>query len=441
MPITSQLREAAREIFDQTLAAVDPSDAVRRAVTKEGSRLRICDSTVDVTNRPIYAIAIGKAATAMSAALDNRVGDLLSAGLLTGPANDDESARPKRWHLYQGGHPLPNENSLEAASHAFSLLERANKERALIIFLISGGGSAMMEWPATDDISLADLRSANKTLVACGASISEINSIRRAFSAVKGGKLAARAPDCDQITLIVSDVTAGQDWEVASGPTLDPPADAPDAQEIIERYQLSGRMPPVIVKRIDAQTAKSSVAMQRLGRHFVLLDNDSALHAAAESARARGFVTEIADDISDQPIEEGWALLLSRLEALRETNRGSGKTICLVSGGEFSCPVGGDGIGGRNLETALRLANDRRLARLPAAGVCAGTDGIDGNSPAAGALIDDTTLIRAQAIALAPADFLKRSDSYSFFVALGDVLSTGLTGTNVRDVRILLSYT
>jgi glycerate-2-kinase len=164
------------------------------------------------------------------------------------------------------------------------------------------------------------------------------------------------------------------------------------------------------------------------------------LEATAEAAKRRGFVTETATDIADQPIEEGCARLLSRLKALG-AKASTPDTFCLISGGEFACPVQGAGLGGRNLETALRLAqtlNSESSSTEYFVALCAGTDGTDGNSPAAGAIVDSSTIDRAQAIGLDPADFITRSDAYSFFVALGDVITTGATGTNVRDIRILL---
>ena len=178
----------------------------------------------------------------------------------------------------------------------------------------------------------------------------------------------------------------------------------------------------------------------------MLLDNDKALAVAAKAARQRGFVTEISRDINDQRIEEGCPEILKRLEAFHTggVHNPSQNSICLVSGGEFACPVNGSGIGGRNQETALRLAlesenPDRQSRSMTFVALCAGTDGIDGNSPAAGAIVDSTTIQRARAIGLDPEDFLKRSDAYSFFVALGDAITTGATGMNVRDIRILLA--
>jgi hydroxypyruvate reductase len=444
----TQLRIAAREIFDEALRAVDAGDAVRRAIQFSETSLRICNLEIDIANRKIYAIAIGKASSSMASALEDRISERLAEGLIVGPiANHPQGrnlsmATPKLWRWCDGGHPLPTESSLSAANEAFALLERANAERALVIFLISGGGSAMIESPISEEISLGDLREANQILINCGASIGEINSVRRAFSAVKGGRLSARAPDCDQITLIVSDVPEGEERNVASGPTLAPPRDAPNPLDVLAQYNLRTQLPETILRAMEKELSEPVDDVEsQFRKHFVLLNNDTALKAAAESARKRGFIAEIAEDISDQPIREGCEKLRKSLEALRAKHRNEAGIVCLVSGGEFACPVSGNGIGGRNLETGLRLAVSESSDVADTVALCAGTDGIDGNSPAAGAIIDNTTMARARSIGLDANDFLERSDSYSFFVALGDVINTGVTGTNVRDLRILLART
>ena len=453
MPNLTQLRLAAREIFDEALRAIDAGAAVRRAIHLQGSRLNVCDETIDIQNSKVYSIAIGKAAIPMASALEDILGETLTGGLIAsnetgnGIARDSERIRSAqvanlRHMIFHGGHPEPNEQSLAAAQACFNLLECADKERALVIFLISGGGSAMMEWPIDESITLADLRAANKALVGCGGSIGEINAVRRGFSAVKGGRLAALAPHCDQITLIISDVPTGEEQDVASGPTLAPAVYPTDPYEIINRYDLRSRLPETIL-RVLAGTRPPESDRTSLRKHFVLLDNNSALEAAAEAAKRRGFITEITTDISAQPIEVGCAQLLSQLEGFhgRASAQDSADSVCLISGGEFACPVQGSGIGGRNQETALRLARAHSLTSSGSehfVALCGGTDGIDGNSPAAGAIVDSTTIDRAQAIGLDPADFIERSDAYSFFVALGDTIATGATGTNVRDIRILL---
>ena len=444
-----QLRNAAREIFDAALRAVDTGDAVRKAIRLEGSNLAVYDQEIQSRNRPIYAIAIGKAATPMAVALEAQLGPHFIKGVISGPPNlagsvagstvsHSESAEASaRWERFDGGHPLPNDESLRAAAAAFALLDQANEEHANVIFLISGGGSAMMEWPISSDITLDDIRAANKVLVNCGADITEINAVRRAFSAVKGGRLAERALNCQQVTLIVSDVPLGEDSIVASGPSSPAPSTARYTAIILERYKLRHSLPPRIVKAIDSASAPSK-PKEAPHWSFVLLTNHDAIAAALDAATSLGFASEIAYQIPDLSIEEGVAALNDQLAAMRVRHRGSDKPLCLISGGEFSCPVRGDGLGGRNLETALRLAllNSDKEEVIA---LCAGTDGIDGNSPAAGAIVDSTTIERAKAIGLDAEDFLKRSDAYSFFQALGDGVVTGPTGTNVRDLRILIA--
>ncbi len=474
MPNLTQLRIAAREIFAETLRSVDASAAVRRAVHLEGSRLAICETTIDIENRNVYSISIGKAAFAMASALDEILDSRLAAGVIASnvpvygaarsgdristrrDAGEPQAGMPallSRWRIFRGGHPEPNEQSLAAARACFDLLEGANAERALVVLLISGGGSAMLEWPISNDITLSDLRLTNRALVTSGVSITEVNAVRRAFSAVKGGRLAARAPHCEQITLIVSDVPPAEEANVASGPTLPPPKNAAGPQEVIRTYDLRSQLPNAVLRAIDihANDSRADPEARQMRRHFVLLDNQSALEAAAKAARQSGFACEVARDIVDQPIEEGSHQLFLRLHLLCEQARGNrspkGSTpaACLISGGEFACPVRGNGIGGRNQETALRLVieynnhRNRREQESNFVALCAGTDGIDGNSPAAGAIVDSTTLDRAEAIGLDPRDFLDRSDAYSFFIAIGDTITTGPTGTNVRDLRIMLA--
>ncbi|HJQ32912.1 MAG TPA: DUF4147 domain-containing protein [Pyrinomonadaceae bacterium] len=451
-----ELRRAAREIFGEALAAVDARRAVLDAVGFDGEVLDIRGTRFDLRarTRKVYSVALGKAAAAMASALDERLGGALAAGVLSSTPSDFPIS--ERWQTYEGGHPLPDENSLEAARAALGLLRRTDDASSLIIFLVSGGGSAMLELPRDPRVTLAELREANRALVNCGAPIDEVNAVRRVLSSVKGGGLAAQAPRAAQVTLVVSDVTAGRAGDVASGPTLPPPTDTTPVAEIVKRYGLGAKLPASILRALLESGAQppaedsSGVPLEALNetaREFhVLLDNARACEAAARSARARGFAVEFAADIADQPVDAGASALVSRLAALHA--REGGRAVCLISGGEFSCPVRGGGFGGRSSETALRCAFEfEKLKRqseasgFPAHAValCAGTDGVDGNSPAAGALADEETCERARAHGLDAQKFLDDSDAHTFFDRLGDAVTTGPTGTNVRDVRILLA--
>ncbi len=446
-----ELRDAAREVFDEALAAADARRAVLGAVERDGERLRVGDVWFESGGRElkVFSVAIGKAGASMASALDERLGGALAGGVLSAPAS--RHALSERWRVFEGGHPLPNEASFEAARAAFDLLKTADDSSAVVVFLVSGGGSAMLELPRDPRLTLEDVREANRALVSCGAPIAEVNAVRRALSAVKGGGLAARAPRASQATLVVSDVEAGRAYDVASGPTFQPPQDSAPVREIVERYGLASRLPAAVARALEESDAPDAPHTPRGARSYfqVLLDNERACEAAAEAARARGFAVEYARDLVEQPVEEGAAALVSRLRELYARERAAGaRGVCLVSGGEFSCPVRGGGTGGRSAETALRVAFEfGRIGReFETAGgepanvvaLCAGTDGIDGNSPAAGARADATTLSRARARGLDARKSLDESDAYTLFARLGDALVTGPTGTNVRDVRILI---
>jgi glycerate 2-kinase len=433
-----QVRQAAQEIFAKALDAVDARNATRQAISREGVTLKIFNDNFDLNLQPVYSIAIGKAAMAMASGLSEAIDEKLEQGVLSGVVQNAASLIDlNKWQTFAGGHPLPNQQSLDAAKAALELLERADHERALVIFLISGGGSAMFEWPRSAEITLEDLREANRQLTSCGASIADINLVRAAFSAVKAGGLAARARNATQVTLIVSDTNPGDEAAVASGPTFAVSSDRTRVTQVVSRYGLDRSLPASIQKSIQEFAASAPDFVGTYAKQHVVLDNETALNAAATKARGLGFTTEIAIGISEQPIIEGCSLLLERLAQLKKQTTGP---VCLLSGGEFSCPVRGNGVGGRNLETVLRCALEITERDLKGVVVLsAGTDGIDGNSTAAGATADEETIQRAKVLGLDARKFLDESDSFSFFHSLGDGITTGPTGTNVRDLRILLA--
>lgn len=467
------LRRTTREIFYAALRRVDPAPALSRVVQfdKEHRILCVGGSEFDLGESPkIYSIAIGKAARRMARALSDALSDELAGGVISTPLSSERL--PACWKEFAGGHPLPNAESFAAAQAAFELLRRANEQPSLVIFLISGGGSAMMELPRNPFVTLEDLREANRILTTCGAKIGEINAVRRRLARVKGGGLsAALSSQTKRVTLLVSDTNAGEEANVASGPTFrveDEGSEIELVARAVERYELRRQLPASVMRALNdaiktkgeatgirAQSDKDArgaafgdkaVALDAETDSFhLLLDNQSAKDAAVDAARARGFLVERADDIVEQNVEVGCAELVARLFALKD-RAGEGAKVCLISGGEFVCPVRGKGVGGRNAEAALRTAFefDKRRKETNARNwqliaLHAGTDGVDGNSPAAGAIADETTIVRARALGLDAETFLINSDAYSFFKRLGDTIETGATGTNVRDLRILLA--
>ncbi|HZE72559.1 MAG TPA: DUF4147 domain-containing protein [Pyrinomonadaceae bacterium] len=465
------LHRAAVEIFESGLQAVDPRKTIRRVVEFDHSTLRICGDDYEVGDRKIYVLAIGKAALTAATGLAEVLHDRIDGALITGPLGQGtpvilpgeprerysilttgpigqtirlplSAASAQRWQAFSGGHPLPTMESLKAGWASFRLLKKANYERAVIIFVVSGGGSAMIEWPLAEQITLEDLRAANSLLITCGASIAEINAVRRTFSAVKGGGLASAAPDADQITLLVSDTNPGDESNIASGPTMLPRSESPSANEVVRRYDLLNRLPESIRQLINTGPTREASESRGLRKPYLLLDNQTAVNAAAIKAGEAGCLVAIADDIVEQPIEEGTPQLIARLKEMIQ-NRADSAPVCLLSGGEFACPVHGNGLGGRNLETVLRCALE--ISKQQDAGwrhvvvLSAGTDGIDGNTPAAGGFADETTIERAQARELNPQLHLNESDSFRLLELLDSVLVTGPTGTNVRDLRVLLA--
>lgn len=454
---TNDLRSIGLELFAAGLDSVDARRKMREAVQLEGSRLRVGNVDYDVSElTAIYSVAVGKAAYAMAAELTAILGDKLTAGVISAPRSS--VSLPDSWRCFLGGHPTPNEASFESARRSIELLRQADNKHVLLIFLISGGGSAMMELPRDERITLDDLQTMNRVLVGCGATISEINTVRRVLSAIKGGGLSRLAQRAKQATLIISDTNKGDEASVASGLTFapaSPGAEIARAVFIVRHYDLSGRLPKSVLHALDmAATTLDDSARDMSGgdeeahQHIVLLDNESALQAIEKTARQRGLVVDVARDLVEQPIAEGCAQLIKRLFDIQR-NLANGSIGCLISGGEFACPVRGAGTGGRNAEAALRCAIE--LSGMPLlrtssydphnpniVALHAGTDGIDGNSPAAGAIADDTTLNRAAAMGLDAHDYLRQSDAYNFFDCLGDTIITGSTGTNVRDLRIML---
>ena len=422
----SQLRELAREIFNAALRAVDVRGLTNRAIQVHSNQIQVGNTSI-AADKNIYVVSLGKAAASMALALHESLEGRVAGGVVTSRDKATEIL-PRSWLRFAGGHPVPNSDSIAAAQAAMSLVRRANVEAASVIFAVSGGGSAMFESPINTEISLTDLQEANRLLVSCGASIAEVNIVRQAFSAVKGGRLAGLVTAAQAVTLIVSDTNPGDESAVAAGPSLTP-SQQQSAADVVARYHLESTLPQPILSAIKQSQLPENPS--RRAEYVVLADNGTATHAAAKRAKEFGFEPVMCDDISEQPIESGCELLVARLKAQRSP-------ACLLSGGEFSCPVRGDGIGGRNSETVLRIAHAIKGQVDHTVVLSAGTDGIDGNSLAAGAIADETTSIRAREIGLDATDFLARSDSYSFFERLGDAILTGSTGTNVRDVRLLL---
>jgi hydroxypyruvate reductase len=431
------LKSLAREIFHQTLAAVDARRAVCAAVERQASRLLIEGREVDLAEfSALRVIAFGKASAAMAEGLAEVLGpNYPLEGILAVPVPPPRPIPGLK--LFVSGHPVPNEASFAAACAILDLLRKTNG-RTLIFFLLSGGGSALVELPLDPAVSLEDTRRLHHALVTCGGSIDEINFVRKHLSAIKGGRLAAAAPDAMKLTLAITDVPAGRESALASGPTLPDPSTTEDAYHVVEKYGLLDRFPgslrSVFEHRKLVETPKAGDPVFAHSRFVLLLDHHRLFHQAHRAAEAHGLATLCDNSTDDWPLDRAADFLLDLLARHKQAN--PDRPVAVIADGEVLCRVTGDGLGGRNSAFVLYAA--RKIADRPVAVLSAGTDGIDGSSPGAGAVADGATLDRARSAGLDPEDFFRRSDSYSFFARLGDAIHTGPTGNNLRDLRILL---
>lgn len=433
------MKETALRVFHQTLAAINIQAALERKIDCDGKCVHLEGNTIRLGDfSEFVAVAIGKAAFPMAEALIAVLPSNCSLeGLLVVPA---PAARTlPNWRTFVGGHPIPTEASFVAGRAILDRLARCD-EQTLIFFLVSGGGSALVEQALDPSITHKDFEKLNQALVTCGAPIEEINVVRKHLSATKGGRLAAAAPRSRKLTLGVSDVPQGHESALASGPTLPDPTSVADAQQIAARYQLLPKLPPsireIFEKHLLQETPKESDPAFRSAHFSVLLGAHDLLHAAHHALEGEGIYC-IADNTTDNwPVEKAADHLLSLLEATKSSDP---KQRCaIVANGEVSSPVTGNGVGGRN--SAFVLACVSKIAGKNITVLSAGTDGLDGNSPAAGAVADGETLASARAKGLDPVDFQKRSDAFNFFLALDDAILIGPTGNNLRDLRILIAH-
>ena len=431
-------KEIARRIFLQTLASIDIPRVMERKLLREGSWLILPDGAIDLSHiAKVHVVAIGKAAHAMVTGLECILppGTRLS-GIVAAPVAPER--RVPGMEYFVGGHPVPNAESWKSAEAILRLLESCD-ERTVVVFLLSGGGSALMELPLYDEMQLEDVQAVHRALVTCGAPIEAMNTVRKHLSAVKGGRLAAAAGKARKITLAVTDVPAGKESALASGPTLPDPSTIGDVERILAQNDLRERMPERLVRWLDAgkmpETPKSGDAAFTKAHFHLLLGMEDLFDAAHHAAEACGYATRCDNSTDDWPVAKAADALLVQLEEWQRIN--NGRRVAIIADGELSSPVTGGGVGGRNSAFVLDVAGKIAGRRITV--LSAGTDGIDGNSPAAGAVADGETVKRGRAAGLDAAMAFRESDAYTFFATLDDAMVTGPTGNNLRDLRILLA--
>jgi hydroxypyruvate reductase len=435
----ADLRQLALKIFRETFAAIDIPSTMRSKLARAGSRVRVNNTVVDLAQfQRICAIAIGKASLAMACGLSEVLSpDFSSEGIVVSPSPSGNV--PRGFRSMVARHPVPDENSLAAGRAILEFLATTD-ERTLVFFLLSGGGSALVEQPLDPATTLAEIQELNRCLVTCGASIDEINTVRKHLSAVKGGRMAVAASGAMKITLGITDVPEGKESALASGPTLPDPTTVADACGVVECYGLLSKLPARIRARFEhpgtiSETPKAGNSAFSRAEFQILLGRDDLFHPAHRSAEAAGFVTVCDNTTDDWPVGKATDFLLAQLAELKGAN--PARPVAVIADGEVSSPVTGNGIGGRNLAFVLDCVE--KIAGRRIAVLSVGTDGVDGSSPAAGAVADGDSLNRARTLGLDPNDYFQRSDSYNFFSKLDDAVVTGPTGNNLRDLRILLA--
>ncbi len=437
-------RTHAMRLIRAALAAVDPARAVHNAVRRVGSTLHVGERTYDLdAHDRVVVIGAGKAGAPMAQALSEILGDALDAGWVN----------VKQGHvttvplspaivIHEAGHPIPDEAGRAGAAQVLRLATQATG-RDLVFCLISGGGSALLPLPVAG-ISLADLQALTDALLRCGATINEINAVRKHCSQIKGGQLARAALPATVIALLLSDVVGNPLDVIASGPTVPDPSTFDQAQAVIAKYHIGDQIPPAVRSHLAAglrgevpETPKEGDPVFQRVQTIVIGSNAIAAQAARAEAEALGYHTTLLSTYVEGEAREVAKVVAAIGKSLRTEGWPLARPACAIAGGETTVTVKGTGKGGRNQELALAAA----LALDGWSGVTVvalATDGTDGPTDAAGAIADGTTVARAREIGLSAADHLARNDAYPFFERLGDLIRIGPTNTNVNDLTFVL---
>jgi hydroxypyruvate reductase len=439
-----KMRKDAIQIFYKALEPVEPRAAVKRNCRLTENNLHIGKTSYDLSEIDnIYVIGTGKASAPMAAAIEDILGSRITKGIVN--VKYEHVAQISSVQLVEAGHPVPDENGQAGAQSILNLLTDA-KEKDLVICLISGGGSALLPLPV-QGLTLTDKQQTTNVLLACGATIHEINTIRKHLSRVKGGQLARAAYPAHIVSLMLSDVI-GDDLDViASGPTVPDSSTFKDCMDLFTKYDIVDRMPKAVVDHIEAgisgsipETPKSGDPAFQKTLNLVIGSNIDAVVAAEKEAKALGYNTVILSSMIEGETKDVALVHCAMAREVLKTGNPLPSPACILSGGETTVTLKGTGLGGRNQEFALVAASDvadhENIVVLSG-----GTDGNDGPTDAAGAISDNTTQKRALEMKLSPNQYLENNDSYHFFEKLGDLLKTGPTNTNVMDVRIMLIVT
>jgi glycerate 2-kinase len=436
------LPNTAKELFLDTLCHLNVAERMRNVVRRDGETLLVGELKYKLREfRRVVAISIGKAAAPMWDAVlpiletASKQGQVIQAIVVGVTRPENEGSRVR---FFAGGHPIPNQVSRNAAEAILELLSSCD-EHSLVIFLISGGSSAMVEKPLDVSFTVEDTANFYRVLVQSGLPITQMNTLRKHFSQVKGGRLAVAAQGATQCTLLISDVPETTLHVVGSGPSLPNPSTAEECRRIVAAnpgaLNFSDKLLAYFTDPGLEETPKVDHPAFRKSSLLSLLSSNDLCRIAGETATRLGFHVVVDNSCDDWDYRDAAAYLLDRLQELHRQH----PKICLLSAGEISVQIPPThGIGGRNQQFVLQCARLIAERNIEATVLSGGSDGADGNSPAAGAICNETTVMRSYAMGLDIIAALEQFDSFNIFSKLGDAIITGPTGNNVRDLRILL---
>ncbi len=436
------LKKLATTMIRQAIEAVDPAQLIKRQLHLEKHLLYIHDHTFDLKKyHRIYIIGFGKGAAYMAEEMEELLQDRVTTGAVVVKYGHGRALH--RLRLFEAGHPVPDMNTLKAGTELLKIARQAEQDD-LVIVLITGGGSALFE-VLPREITLEDLAVMNRELLKCGATIEEINALRKHLSLVKGGRLAELIQPAQCVTLILSDVIGDPLDVIASGPTAADNTTYNDVLRIIEKYELTAKLPRTVVRLFQEgqsgkreETPKPGDRIFNRVHNFIIGNNKQALGLLEDMARKHGFAPLILTDQARGEAREIGKLIAAILKSAIMDGHPLPSSGCLILGGEPTVTLRGKGKGGRNQELVLAVLTEMAGISKPFYFCSVGTDGTDGPTDAAGAWIDHLTEERAKNLNLNPHTFLDGNDSYPFFKTLDQLIMTGPTGTNVMDIMFAL---
>jgi glycerate 2-kinase len=439
-PLNAQHHDVLNAL-NKAVDAADAGNAIRRHVRLDGDVLRADDLTYRMNRfRRIFVIGAGKATAKMAESTEKMLGDKITGGLVIIPDYLRSLPKSDRIRYSPGSHPIPSRKNVEGVADMLDLVKNAGRND-LILTLLSGGASALMEYPI-EGVTLDDEKRTTTMLLKSGASIRELNTVRKHISRVKGGRLAKILKPAQVLTLIVSDVIGDEIDSIGSGPTAPDPTTYRSAKNILTGYGLWSRIPAHVrnliykgTRGVSPETPKLGDSSFRRVRNMIVGNNRESCRAAAAEMKRAGYDARILSTRLVGEAREVGRILGSILTGIRENDTKS-RPAALIAGGETTVTVKGRGKGGRNQELALAAALEIEGCKHVVLGSLA-TDGVDGPTDAAGALVDGTTIARGRRRGMDPQDYLDDNNSYSYFSRLGDLIRTGPTGTNVNDIMII----